>query len=240
MRNKLTTIFVAIVLSAMIIVANTTTSNSKPDNQFNKYVFNNEKLSDSIIKYYNRTHNLDSIINNCRMGFEYPLDGPEGKRIIEIGIEFNDSTSIVITRSASHQIIGEHRSKVKLTKQTADYFKSLLFEIYSEQRSVIKDSILSGDILLISHSTIWSITLNLPNQKIAEYLQTSSVSFNSETAFHPQFKKIQQLVRAIKRKMERDIYKMRDCDYNLDPWIEEMFHGEYYEPYNNINSNKYQ
>ena len=240
MRNKLTTIFVAIFLSAMIIVADTTTSNSIPDNQFNKYVFNNEKLSDSIIKYYNRTHNLDSIINNCRIGFEYPLDGPEGKRIIEIGIEFNDSTSIVITRRASHQIIGEHRSKVKLTKQTADYFKSLLFEIYSEQKSVIKDSILSGDILLISHSTIWSITLNLPNQKIAEYLQTSSISFNSETAFHPQFKKIQQLVRAIKRKMEKDIYKIKNIDYKPEPWIEEMFHGEYYEPYNDINSNKYQ
>ena len=238
MRNKLTTIFVAIFLSAMIIVADTTTSNSIPDNQFNKYVFNNEKLSDSIIKYYNRTHNLDSIINNCRIGFEYPLDGPEGERIIEIDIEFNDSASIVITRSTS-QIIGGHRSKVKLTKQTADYFKSLLFGIYSEQRSVIKDSILSGDILLISHSTIWSITLNLPNQKIAEYLQTSSVSFNSETAFHPQFKKIQQLVRAIKRKMESDIYKMRDRDYTPEPWIEEMFHGEYYEPYNDINSNKY-
>ena len=235
MANKLTTIFVAIFLSAMIIVANTTTSKSKPDNQFNKYVFNNEKLSDSIIKYYNRTHNLDSIINNCRIGFEYPLDGPEGKRIIEIDIEFNDSASIVITRSAR-----VHRSKVKLTKQTADYFKSLLFGIYSEQRSVIKDSILSGDILLISHSTIWSITLNLPNQKIAEYLQTSSVSFNSETAFHPQFKKIQQLVRAIKRKMEKDIYKIKNIDYNPEPWIEEMFHGEYYEPYNNINSNKYQ
>lgn len=239
MANKLTTIFVAIFLSAMIIVANTTTSNSKPDNQFNKYVFNNEKLSDSIIKYYNRTHNLDSIINNCRIGFEYPLDGPEGERIIEIDIEFNDSASIVITRSAS-QIIGGNRSKVKLTKQTANYFKSLLFGIYSEQRSVIKDSILSGDILLISHSTIWSITLDLPNQKIAEYLQTSSVSFNSETAFHPQFKKIQQLVRAIKRKMEKDIYKIKNIDYKPEPWIEEMFHGEYYEPYNDINSNKYQ
>lgn len=239
MRNKLTTIFVAIFLSAMINVVNTTTSNSKPDNQFNKYVFNNEKLSDSIIKYYNRTHNLDSIINNCRIGFEYPLDGPEGERIIEIDIEFNDSASIVITRSAS-QIIGGNRSKVKLTKQTANYFKSLLFGIYSEQRSVIKDSILSGDILLISHSTIWSITLDLPNQKIAEYLQTSSVSFNSETAFHPQFKKIQQLVRAIKRKMEKDIYKIKNIDYKPEPWIEEMFHGEYYEPHNNINSNKYQ
>ena len=239
MRNKLTTIFVAIFLSAMINVADTTTSNSKPDNQFNKYVFNNEKLSDSIIKYYNRTHNLDSIINNCRIGFEYPLDGPEGERIIEIDIEFNDSASIVITRSAS-QIIGGNRSKVKLTKQTANYFKSLLFGIYSEQRSVIKDSILSGDILLISHSTIWSITLDLPNQKIAEYLQTSSVSFNSETAFHPQFKKIQQLVRAIKRKMEKDIYKIKNIDYKPEPWIEEMFHGEYYEPHNNINSNKYQ
>ncbi|MBR6746961.1 MAG: hypothetical protein IKL83_06240 [Muribaculaceae bacterium] len=239
MRNKLTTIFVAIFLSAMINVVNTTTSNSKPDNQFNKYVFNNEKLSDSIIKYYNRTHNLDSIINNCRIGFEYPLDGPEGERIIEIDIEFNDSASIVITRSAS-QIIGGNRSKVKLTKQTANYFKSLLFGIYSEQRSVIKDSILSGDILLISHSTIWSITLDLPNQKIAEYLQTSSISFNSETAFHPQFKKIQQLVRAIKRKMEKDIYKIKNIDYKPEPWIEEMFHGEYYEPYNDINFNKYQ
>lgn len=239
MANKLSTIFVAIFLSAMIIVADTTTSNSNPDNQFNKYVFNNDKLSDSIIKYYNSTHNLDSIINNCRMGFEYPLDGPEGKRIIEIEIGFNDSASIVITRSAS-QIIGGHSNKVKLTKQTADYFKSLLFGIYSEQRSVIKDSILSGDILLISHSTIWSITLNLPNQKIAEYLQTSSLSFNSETAFHPQFKKIQQLVRAIKRKMEKDIYKIKNIDYKPEPWIEEMFHDKYYEPYNNINSIKYQ
>ena len=238
MANKLSTIIVAIFLSAMNIVADTTTSNSKPDNQFNKYIINNDRLSDSIIKLYNSTHNLDSIINNCRMGFQYPLDGPEEKRIIEIEIEFNDTVSIVTTRSAS-QILGGQRSKVKLTKQTADYFKFLLFEIYSEQRSVIKDSILSGDILLISHSTIWSITLNLPNQKIAEYLQTSSFSFNSETAFHPQFKKIQQLVRAIKRKMEKDIYK-KNVDYTPEKWISEMFQGKYYEPYNDINSNKYQ
>lgn len=237
MANKLSTIIVAIFLSAMNIVADTTTSNSKPDNQFNKYIINNDRLSDSIIKLYNSTHNLDSIINNCRMGFQYPLDGPEEKRIIEIEIEFNDTVSIVTTRSAS-QILGGQRSKVKLTKQTADYFKFLLFEIYSEQRSVIKDSILNGDILLSSHSTIWSITMNLPKQIIAEYLQTNSFPFIS--GFHPQFDKIRQLIQAIKRKMEKDIYNLNDINYEPQNWITETFHDEYYLPYNDINSHNYQ
>ena len=62
------------------------------------------------------------------------------------------------------------------------------------------------------------------------------VSFDEP--FNIQFEQIMQLVYAITNKIERDILKVKGERKEAE-WITKTFNDEYYEPYNDINSNKY-
>ena len=219
MGNRIKFLIMAIVL---------TVTNSFAD------TINSERISDDVIQLYNTTHNLDSVINNCSIGFEYPIDGLEWKRIIEFEIEFNDTASIVTTKRALWP-----STKVKLKKQVAHYFKSLLYDLYKNYGSIINEHNV-GDLYNVSASFNFSISLNLDGKKIVESYNLLEYMFSYKDPFNPQADRIFELVKAIKRKNEKDIYKLKDLDYEPEPWITEMFHDEYYEPYNEIKSHNYQ
>lgn len=219
MGNRIKFLIMAIVL---------TVTNSFAD------TINSERISDDVIQLYNTTHNLDSVINNCSIGFEYPIDGLEWKRIIEFEIEFNDTASIVTTKRALWP-----STKVKLKKQVAHYFKSLLYDLYKNYGSIINEHNV-GDLYNVSASFNFSISLNLDGKKIVESYNLLEYMFSYKDPFNPQADRIFELVKAIKRKIEKDIYKLKDLDYEPEPWITEMFHDEYYEPYNEIKSHNYQ
>ena len=213
MGNKFKFLIMAIVL---------TVTNSFAD------TINSERISDDVIQLYNTTHNLDSIIKDCFMEITYSSESLEGNRIRKIKLLLSDTASVVQSQD-SRQIVDKFYSQVTLNKLTADYFKTILFEIYSQHKSVIKDSILNENFLRITHPTSWSIKLNLPNQEIIESIKTSDYYYSFEDPFHEQFERTLDLIFAIKRKMEYDIYSLKDKDYKMKDWIKEKFDGVFYE-----------
>ncbi len=213
MGNRFKFLIMAIVL---------TVTNSFAD------TINSERISDDVIQLYNTTHNLDSIIKDCFMEITYSSESLEGNRIRKIKLLLSDTASVVQSQD-SRQIVDKFYSQVTLNKLTADYFKTILFEIYSQHKSVIKDSILNENFLRITHPTSWSIKLKLPNQEINESIKTSDYYYSFEDPFHEQFERILDLIFAIKRKMEYDIYSLKDKDYKMKDWIKEKFDGVFYE-----------
>ena len=105
-------------------------------------IINSDKISNNIIQLYNKTHNLDSIIKNCCMEIKYSTEGPAAFRIHNIQILLNDTASVIRTQD-SRQRIDKLYSQVILTKETADCFKSLLFDLYSKHQSILNDSIIN-------------------------------------------------------------------------------------------------
>lgn len=77
-------------------------------------------------------------------------------------------------------------------------------------------------------------------KKINEKIDTFDFRFTFDDPFHHQFDRLLELIYAIIVKMEQDIFRIENTDYNQEEWITEMFHNKYYEPYNNINSHNYQ
>lgn len=214
MENKIF-FFIAIIFAVLDI-------NAKPD------VINNRKISDDIIQLYNTTHNLDSIINECIMEIIYSGEGSEWAKIRKVKLVINDTTAVIQSQD-TRQIIDEFYSQVSLNKRTADYFKTLFFEIYSQHKSVIKDSVLNEDLSKLSHTSFWTIKLRFPNQEINESLGIDNYYYSfGEDPFYYQFEQILQLIFAIKRKMEYDIYSLKDPDYKMRDWIMENFNGVFY------------
>ena len=176
----------------------------------------------------------------CELNLEYMVSGEAGL-IKNIQLILNDSLSLFRGQTLSERINNDSYTQVSLNKLTSNYIRLLLSELYTKHSSIIKDKYINVDSLfMINGAKTWQIELNLNGKEITEVYNLLDYSFSFEKPFNPEADKILELILAIKRKMESDIYKMRDRDYTPEPWIEEMFHGEYYEPYNNINSNKYQ
>lgn len=131
--------------------------------------------------------------------------------------------------------------QVTLTDSVSDYIKSLLHEIYSEHKSVVKDQYLNANYYVANVVSKWDITINLNGTKTTETIDVYNYEITFDNPFWPQFEKLLWLIYAITNKMERDIYfyTLRFDYSQSEEWITEMFHGNYYEPYNDINSTKY-
>ena len=175
----------------------------------------------------------DSTGFNCRMESSYSI---EGFGITNCKILMNDTIALFRGQVQNNQFI-----QVTLTNTVRGYIKSLLYSIYSENKSVIKKQYVNKNDYISSIESKWYIKMNFEGKRIEEDVDVSSYEASFEDPFHPQYYKIEDLVYAITKKIESDIYNFKNTqNYTPKPWIEEMFHGEYYEPYNNINSNKYQ
>ena len=174
----------------------------------------------------------DSTGFNCQMESSYSI---EGFGITNCKILMNDTIALFRGQVQNKQFI-----QVTLTNTVRCYIKSLLYSIYSENKSVIKKQDVNKNDYISSIESKWYIKMNFEGKRIEEDVDVSSYEASFEDPFHPQFDKIFTVMLAITDKMERDNLNLEFRSYIPEPWIEEMFHGEYYEPYNNINSNKYQ
>lgn len=130
--------------------------------------------------------------------------------------------------------------QVTLNKPVSDYIKSLLYNIYSEQKSAIKKQYINEPHDMMSFSSEWNITMSMEGIKIKESIDVIGYAVTFDEPFHPQFDRLLELIYAITVKMEQDIFRIENTDYNQEEWITEMFHDEYYLPYNDINSHNYQ
>lgn len=191
---------------------------------------NNDKMavnSNSTIEIVN----YNNLGFNCRMERIQYLEGSD-IRICQILI--NDTIALFREQTSLNQL------QVTLTKHVRDYFKLLLYDIYAKNSSAIKDQYLNEARNITNVKSEWKIAMNMDGKKINEKIDTFDFRFTFDQPFHPQFDRLLELIYAITVKMEQDIFRIENTDYNQEEWITEMFHDEYYLPYNDINSHNYQ
>ena len=185
-----------------------------------------------------KTHERNIV---CELSLEYNPESIEAGRISNIQLILNDSLSLLRSQTLSELINKVAYTQVSLNKLTSTYIRQLLYELYTRHSSIIKDQYINNDSLwMINGSKIWQIKMYLNGRNITETQNLLNYLFSFDKPFNPQADEILDLIKAITRKIEKDIYKLKELDYEPEPWITEMFHGEYYEPYNDINSHNYQ
>lgn len=179
--------------------------------------------------------NYDSSGFSCRMEKIYNTEYHR-ERIHICQILLNDSIALLRGQTNFEQC------QVTLTKPIADYIKSLLYDIYTENKSGVKDKYINEPRTITTFISDWNITMNLEGKRINETIDEIGYSITFDEPFHSQFKRLLELIYAITVKMEQDIFEVEYIHNRYKPveWIIEMFHGEFYEPYNDINSVNYQ
>ncbi|OKY86322.1 MAG: hypothetical protein BHV69_02580 [Bacteroidales bacterium 52_46] len=175
--------------------------------------------------------NYDSSGFNCRMERIQYLEG-SGIRICQILI--NDTIALFREQTSVNQL------QVTLTQPVRDFLKLLLYDIYAKNSSAIKEQYLNETRYITNVKSEWKIAMNMVGKKINEKIDTFDFRFTFDQPFHPQFDRLLELIYAITVKMEQDIFRIENTDYNPEEWITDMFHGEFYEPYNDIKSINYQ
>lgn len=113
-------------------------------------------------------------------------------------------------------------------------------DIYSEHKSVIKEQYLNEVLAISSVTTKCKIIMKIDGKMINESIDLSNYEITFDNPFYPQFEKLLSLLFAITDKMSREIdLNTFIVNYSApEEWITEMFHGNYYEPYNDIKSKK--
>ena len=174
----------------------------------------------------------DSIDITCFMERTYPM---EGGGFYRCQIQLNDTLSLFTAFTPFGSV-----TQATLTKQVADYLKSLLYEIYSGHKSVVKDKYINKICAIACITSKWNITMDMGEKRINESIDVMNYELSFDDPFHPQFNKILTIILAITDKLERDNLNLEYRHYEPEPWITEMFHDEYYEPYNEVKSHNYQ
>lgn len=149
----------------------------------------------------------------------------------------NDTIAVLRVQSWE-QSLNNNYSHLSLNKKSADCFKSLFHEIYSEHSSALKDGFLNERNVNGSTQEDLSISLTLNNKRINEYFHVLDIldSYKNYNPFRPQFYKIRELIIAIILRFEKkDVYN--NNEYQIVPdWIKEKFHDEYYDYYFDTNN----
>ena len=175
--------------------------------------------------------NYDNSGFSCRMERIY---NAEGAGLKNCQILLNDTIAIFRGQTLIHQL------QVTLTNAVSDYIKSLLYDIYTENRSAIKDKYINANYCISSATSKWNIMMNMDGEKTNEKIDISGYAVTFDDPFNPQFNRLLELIYAITVKMEQDIFRIENTHCNQAEWITETFHDEYYLPYNDISSHNYQ
>lgn len=180
----------------------------------------------------------DSIDINCCLDVEF---NPEGATIIHgIQLILNDSLSLFKYQTIDQYFRGEY-SSVILNKETADCLRVLLYTLYTNHKYIIKDKYQRGKYFSCD-SYMWDINMELGRMKIKERRNLMHYVFSDAPFDEPYnfpFVQIIKLIESIADKLERDIFPSNNDKPMKVDWINEMFHDEYYEPCDDINSNKH-
>lgn len=179
--------------------------------------------------------NPDSIKLHCDLRMEFNPEGIDCSRILELMLIINDNDALFMTQT-SEEYFDKKYTQVKLNKNVTYLLKTLLYDLYSKHDSGIKNEYIGANHLIITARFNWKMELSIGNKKITDFIDLSGYSASFKDPFNPQFHRIGELIIAIKREIERDIYKFKDINYKPKEWITEMFHGEFYEPHNGGNS----
>ena len=197
---------------------------SQIDNTKNIELYNIENDSSYIVGYTEQ-YNLESNIKKYK-------------------IILNDSICILTTQD-SNEIWSDTYKLFSLKKEVADYLRLLLCELYSKHNTMLLDSVPRFKYRKDTAMPYWSVKLKLNDTLIQEtipyeeYVTTEWHNKNDNIElFYDEFIRYWAIINAIISKIDNDVYNHQSY-IKSKKWIAEMFHDEYYEPYNDINSNRY-
>ena len=226
MGNKVKGILLFLIFAPLILGAKTTVACNSGNS-----------LTKEAMQSVNTEINPDSIDLNCHIEVEYSFEGRPPSWILNVQLILTDSVSLYKARTKEHRYNDEYIITT-LNKQTASCFEILLYDLYSTSQSVVKDKYINEPHAIFSDSSVWHIKLSINNKHIDETVDILDYMVSFDEPFNIQFEQIMQLVYAITNKIERDILKVKGERKEAE-WITKTFNDEYYEPYNDINSNKY-
>lgn len=181
----------------------------------------------------------DSIDLNCRIDVSYNFEGRSPSSILNGQLILTDSVSLYKARTKENHYIDEYIITT-LNKPTANFFKVLLYDLYTSHNSVIKDKYINERHGICASSSECHIKLSINGKSINETINIYDYIFSFDDPFNIQFEQILELIYAITNKIEQDILRLKHVNWEVEEWILKTFNDEYYEPYNNINSKKYQ
>ena len=181
----------------------------------------------------------DSIDLDCRIDVSYNFEGRSPSSILNGQLILTDSVSLYKARTKENRYIDEYIITT-LNKPTANFFKVLLYDLYTSHNSVIKDKYINERHGICASSSECHIKLSINGKSINETINIYDYIFSFDDPFNIQFEQILELIYAITNKIEQDILRLKHVNWEVEEWILKTFNDEYYEPYNNINSNKYQ
>ena len=226
MGNKVKGILLFLIFAPLILGAKTTVAYNSGNS-----------LTKEAMQSVNTEINPDSIDLDCRIDVSYNFEGRSPSSILNGQLILTDSVSLYKARTKEHRYNDEYIITT-LNKQTANFFKVLLYDLYTTSQSVVKDKYINEPHAIFSDSSVWHIKLSINNKHIDETVDILDYMVSFDDPFNIQFEQIMQLVYAITNKIERDILKVKGERKEAE-WITKTFNDEYYEPYNDINSNKY-
>lgn len=196
-----------------------------------------DKSEQPIVQLLRSDINIDSIVFDCSIDVEYNPEGCGHSNILNVQLILNDSISLFKIKTKT-QYLGKEYMPITLNKSSVNCLKILLYNLYSNNNSIIADKyIRSNTTYKSSDSYLWKIKINLDGKEIKESHNIAPYMVFDDSLNFP-FYPIWQLILAITNKIERDILQLENIKPKAAQWITEMFHDEYYLPYNDINSNK--
>lgn len=151
-----------------------------------------------------------------------------------------DSTGIIRTENCGRYL------QFRLNKGVSEYIKKLLLELYTTHNTILTDDAPRFKYRNFSAMPYWTIHMVLDNRIIQEtipYDEYTLIQWSTDDnaiPFKEPFYRYWDLIDAITLKIDIDVYNdMFHIIPQPKKWVTEMFHGKYYEPYNDINSKKY-
>ena len=131
----------------------------------------------------------------------------------------------------------------RLNKDVSEYIKNLLLELYSSNNTILNDDVPRLKYRKYSSMPYWTINMVLNNRIIhetipyEEYMLIRWSSDDNAIPFKEPFYRYWDLIDAITLKIAINIYNEK---FHITPqpqkWVTEMFHGEYFDSYFEINN----
>ncbi len=216
MGNNVTKIFLFLIFASLNLGAKTiNTCNS--GNHLTKF-------SDDSVK---ADINPDSIEIYGNLNYICPGDA---WKIADCQIIFKDTIAEIHVRSLSERPLKNEYHLISLNKPVTDCLKSLLYAIYSDSNTALKEGIPNERLVIGSSQNDLSIKLIVNGKIVNEFFHVDDIQFSYSgfEPFRPPFYKMMDLINDILCKVDNDIYHGRRGERATD-WVKEMFNYNYYE-----------
>lgn len=150
--------------------------------------------------------------------------------IADCQIIFKGTTAEIYVQSFGGQTSKNEYILITLNKPVTDCLKSLLYAIYSDSNTALKDGIPNERSVIGSAKNDLSIKIIFNGKIVNEFFHVFDIQFSYSgfDPFKPSFYKMLELIEGILCKVDYEIYHGRRGEMATD-WVKEKFNYNYYE-----------